>query len=286
MTKKLTLENFIEKCNNIHNNYYNYDKVIYKNARTKVIVTCPKHGNFLITPSSHLDKRGCNMCGNNILTTSEFIDKAKKIHNNFYSYEDSVYYNNRIKIIITCPIHGNFLQSSNKHLIGRGCPKCVGKSKTSDDIIKEFINVHGERYDYSLVNYKGCAHKVKIICKTHGVFEQQVAVHLAKNGCTKCGNNTSFSGNEFIKSFNNENIKPENTIKIGKKRFKVDGFDLTTNTIYEYFGSFWHGHPDRKDLIGIHPILNIPYSELYQKTLDKIEYFKENGYKVIYKWGR
>ena len=51
-------------------------------------------------------------------------------------------------------------------------------------------------------------------------------------------------------------------------------------------GCFWHGHPDRKDLIGIHPILNISYSELYQKTLDKIEYFKENGYNVIYKWGR
>ena len=166
-------------------------------------------------------------------------------------------------------------------------------SKPTDKIISKdslcsnhIIEYNGDRYDYSLVNYKGCAYKVKIICKTHGIFEQQVAVHLAKNGCSKCGNNTSFSGNEFIKSFNNENIKPENTMKIGKKRFKVDGFDLTTNTIYEYFGSFWHGHPDRKDLIGIHPILNIPYSELYQRTLNRIEYFKENGYKIIYKWGR
>ena len=73
---------------------------------------------------------------------------------------------------------------------------------------------------------------------------------------------------------------------IGDQRFKVDGFDPTTNTIYEYFGSFWHGHPDRKDLIGLHPFYKIPYTELYQKTLNRIKHFEDNNYTVVYKWGR
>ena len=294
MPTKLTLDRFIRKCNFIYNDYYTYDKTVYTNQRAKVIVTCPKHGDFIVAASAHLGNRGCKLCGNNMLTQDEFIEQANKKHNNKYTYDNIEYVNKKTKISITCLNHGDFLQTPQKHLSGQGCPFC-GRSEisgtkkiTREQFIVESNKKHNNRYDYSLVEeLTSINNKVKIICKKHGVFEQNAYSHMRdKCGCPNCGFNTSLSGDEFIKSFNNENIIKEKILFIDGKRFKVDGYDLTTKTIYEYFGSFWHGHPDRKDLIGLHPYSKIPYTELYQKTLDRIKCFENNGYKVVYEWGR
>lgn len=61
------------------------------------------------------------------LTTNEFIERAKLIHGDKYDYSKVVYKNGRTKIIIVCPIHGEFLQKPHDHLYGRGCPKCKSK---------------------------------------------------------------------------------------------------------------------------------------------------------------
>ena len=53
---------FIELSNEIHNNKYNYTKSKYENTNTKIIITCPKHGDFLQLPASHLSGYGCNRC--------------------------------------------------------------------------------------------------------------------------------------------------------------------------------------------------------------------------------
>jgi very-short-patch-repair endonuclease len=61
--KKKKLDIFIEQSNIIHNDFYNYDKTHYKNNWTNVIVTCPIHGDFNVTPNNHLSKKsGCSKC--------------------------------------------------------------------------------------------------------------------------------------------------------------------------------------------------------------------------------
>jgi Zn finger protein HypA/HybF involved in hydrogenase expression len=54
--------------------------------------------------------------------------------------------------------------------------------------------IHGDKYDYSLIEYKNNSSKVKIICKIHGVFEQTPNSHISKKcGCPKCvGKNKDF----------------------------------------------------------------------------------------------
>jgi len=283
---KVTTESYIRKCNNIYDNYYSYDKTNYTNLKSHIIVTCPKHGDFSVTAVSHLYNRGCKMCGNNMLTQDEFIEQAKKVHGNKYDYSEVVYFKKKSKVKIICLEHGIFEQQPDKHLSGQGCSKCVGKNKNNNDLINKFKKIHGDRYDYSLVDYKSAKTKIKIICSKHGIFEQNSDSHLHNNGCPNCGFNTSISGDNWLKSLNNENIIKEKILKIENKNYKVDGYDPVENVIYEYFGTFWHGHPDRKDLIGIHPYFKIPYSEVYQKTLNRITTFENNGYKLIYIWGR
>lgn len=58
-----SIKQFVEKATKIHNNGYNYDKVIYYGSKTKVEITCNMHGNFFMTPNAHLSGQGCPLCG-------------------------------------------------------------------------------------------------------------------------------------------------------------------------------------------------------------------------------
>lgn len=51
------------KFNNIHGDKYDYSKVNYVNAKTKVCIICPEHGEFWQRHSNHLNGEGCYMCG-------------------------------------------------------------------------------------------------------------------------------------------------------------------------------------------------------------------------------
>lgn len=143
-----TKNNFISHCKIKHNNYYNYEKVIYKNAKTDVIVICPEHGDFLITPDSHRSGSGCYHCGikkiirfftKPSIPKSVLIEKAKELQIDEYDYslvQDNIK-NNKTKIQIICKKHGIFLQSLENH-IGRrqGCPLCKNRSKSEQYISK------------------------------------------------------------------------------------------------------------------------------------------------------
>lgn len=129
-----------------------------------------------------------------------FIRKSKKVHHNKYDYSKVDYVNARTNVIITCPIHGDFEQLPDKHLNRKhGCPSCGGtKKKTTDEFITKAKQVHGDAYEYMLVNYKSCLEKVQIVCHEHGVFKQLPKYHLAGNGCPKCGGYAPLTQNDFV----------------------------------------------------------------------------------------
>lgn len=143
------------------------------------------------------------------LTTKEFIEKAKLVHGDRYSYNNVVYNKSNIHVAITCLKHGDFLQKPNVHLCGSGCRKCktdIHKQKfthSKDKFIEKARRVHGNKYDYSLVKYINSHNDVKIICKEHGVFEQKPLSHLRGHECIKCsliksGLKNRLTTNEFI----------------------------------------------------------------------------------------
>lgn len=132
------------------------------------------------------------------LTTEQFIIKSKLIHNDKYDYSLVNYINNRNNIIVICRIHGEFIQKANSHLNGNGCPTCGGvKRPTTGEFISNAIKIHGNKYNYSLVNYVNSKTKVKIICSVHGEFEQTPDSHL-KSLCPYC-TDRYVKPNEFIK---------------------------------------------------------------------------------------
>jgi hypothetical protein len=117
---------------------------------------------------------------------------------------------------------------------------------------------------------------------TNPFFSPVVQAAIAKR-------NSSGKSKEETTWLNVLNIDPafrQHNIKgVSGKNYIVDGFDTTTNTVYEYNGSFWHGNPDYYDADTIHPVIsNKTFGELYEHTIKKQEDILNAGYNLIVKW--
>ena len=203
-SKRLSLTEFIKKCHKVHGDKYDYSKVEYDGAHTKVCIICPKpdHGEFWQTPSNHLQEHGCPKCSKEVnvehchFSKEDFIKKAHKKHPGKYDYSKVEYVNCNTKVCIKCTKHGEFWQTPSNHLQGQGCPKCKSDktrercTSTKEDFIKKAHKKHPGKYDYSKVEYGGYKTKVCIICHEHehGEFWQTPHSHLKGQGCPKCAN--------------------------------------------------------------------------------------------------
>ena len=227
LSNKLTKEEFIAESEKIHGGKYNYELVNYISCFEKVKIVCKLHGEFEQSPTTHLRGQGCWRCGiiscssKNRLSNEEFVNKAKKIHGNIYDYSCVEYISNREKVSIGCLIHGDlYRQSPSNHLSGKGCPKCGGKVKLT---LKEFIGkaekIHESKYSYKFVDYISARRKVKIVCNLHGYFEQTPSMHLAGQGCPKCGGSIRSNTSEFV----------DKAIKIHGEKYCYDLVEYTKN---------------------------------------------------------
>lgn len=206
---KLTQEEFIEKCKTKHNNFYNYEKVIYINAKSKIIINCIKHGDFKQEASSHSRGNGCSECMKNKMSTNRRKPLIKLIEEfnirwNFkFDYSMVEYVNNNTKIKIICPEHGIFEQPPKNH-IKYDCPSCKRNSKLTIDI---FINkTRNTSYLYCLPSEIRAKTIIDIKCNKHGIFKQNINNHLNMHkGCPNC---KSSKGESIISEYlMNKNIK-------------------------------------------------------------------------------
>ena len=233
MRKKLTTEDFIRRAKEIHGDKYDYSKVKYEYAITKVCIICPKHGEFWQRPYGHLNGQGCSKCsGTKRSTTEEFINKARKVHGDKYDYSNVEYIGNKTKVCIICPEHGEFWQTPNSHLKGIGCPDCA--KTTRGGFIKKAREVHGDKYDYSKVEYKGINTKVCIICPKHGEFWQRPSSHLYGCGCRECAYKLKFTKEDFIRK-----AKEVHGDKYDYSKAEYKGAKVKVCIICPEHGEFW-----------------------------------------------
>ncbi|MDO4200689.1 MAG: hypothetical protein Q4D25_00980 [Bacteroidales bacterium] len=201
-TKMRTVD-FVRRAQAVHGDKYDYSKVEYVNSTTKVCIICKKHGEFWQVPASHLSGRGCPRCGRDSIvskrrnSTEEFINKARLVHEDKYDYSKVDYVNSKSKICIVCPVHGEYWQSPESHLSGKGCPRCGRESvilkrcSSTEEFINKARLIHGNKYDYSQTNYINSKSKICIICPEHGEFWQIPNSHLSGKRCPICSKESS-----------------------------------------------------------------------------------------------
>ena len=160
-------KSFIEAAKKIHGDKYDYSKVEYKNAHTKVEIVCPIHGSFWQSPNSHIssvNKCGCPQCSMNRYPTSgrfkkrsfeDVIEAAKKIHGDKYTYDPSTFKNMHTPMEIICPDHGEFWQAPSTHIHGKaGCPAC--RESKGERAIRLWLTKHKVKYE-AQKSFPGCA---------------------------------------------------------------------------------------------------------------------------------
>ena len=197
MPKKFTHEEYVQNFNKFYPTLELLSE--YNGDKNYIQVKCRLHDYIFQTKPNWLKQgRGCQKCyddrrGSSMRKTKEhFIIEAQEIHGNKYDYSKVEYINNHIKVCIICLEHGEFWQTPNKHLLGQGCPRCsailngLNKRLSLDAFIQRSKEMHGDKYDYSNVNFENVDKSVKIICPTHGVFEQSPYSHMKGNGCPLC----------------------------------------------------------------------------------------------------
>jgi very-short-patch-repair endonuclease len=144
--KRYTNETFIFKANQKHNFRYDYSKVVYINIRSVIIIICKDHGEFKKMAKDHLRGEGCPKCSaeqrKNVI--DHYSDKLIDKHNKKYDYSKVVYNTIKEKVVIVCPIHGEFIQRFEDHINGHGCPKCASMISKEEVVLSDFI---GERFD-------------------------------------------------------------------------------------------------------------------------------------------
>jgi len=293
MPKKLTQKEFVEKAKSKHKDAYNYDNVIYQKSDIKVSIFCKKHLKFFPQrPADHLRGQGCPDCRyiksaeKNRISKDEFIKKAIEKHGDRYCYDLVDYKGTDEDVIIICSQHGEFLQKPHHHLGSKsGCQRCAGVNlSTTNEFIKKATEKHKGLYLYHSVIYKNSKTKVDITCKTHGSFPQTPHEHLRNRGCPRCA--PTYKQNKWLDSLGipDDPEHREVKIKIGNKRFKLDGYNPETNTAYEFNGNPWHGNPAMFNPNDINPKTKTTYGELYNKTIEKEKALKDAGYNIISIW--
>jgi hypothetical protein len=296
-------EEFLIRARKKHGNRFQYIEETYTGMKNKMDIICPDHGKITMDAVSHcITKTGCKLCGNmskavnKTIAHEDFIKRANEFHNYNYDYSKALYKNGNKKITIICKNHGEFEQTAYKHLFS-GCRKCAddlhaSKSRKSiDKYIEDAIKIHGNLYDYSKVNYKNSKTKIIISCKIHGDFEKIASDHLVGQGCQKCKppKHSKFAISWLKYRMVCDNVHIQHAENGGEHRIKnslyhADGYCKETNTLYEAFGSYWHGSPKIFDPDKRNKHTGKTFGELYQNTLKKREHCLQNGYNVIEVW--
>lgn len=235
MPSKSTREKFIEKAKVIHNGKYDYSKVNYVNNRTKVCIICPEHGEYYISPDSHLRGRECKLCGinkakaKNRMKQEDFVKKATIVHNGKYDYSLVKYENTETKVDIICPEHGKFTQTPHHHLHGAGCPIC-GSNNISENklftILKKNFKDAISQYSPDFLNENGHKQYIDIFIPSKNIgIEYQGRQHFVP--IKKFGGEKEF---ELTKKRDEKKYK-----KLKENNVKLFYFSYEKNTPKVYF---------------------------------------------------
>jgi len=242
MAGTLTTDEFIASSKARHGDRYDYSKTIYVKKDVALTITCPTHGDIVLTPDQHRwSKHGCKQCDVDIPKANRWqrvLNRAIVIHGDRYDYSRVNFANCSVKVEIVCHIHGSFWQSMYDHTAkGTQCPRCVifNDRLTLTEFVCKSVAIHGNRYNYDKVNYQTNSDTVTITCYKHGDFSQRAGSHLAGNGCKRCGiEDMRLSTDSFI-----EKARHVHGAKYDYSRVSYHTGKTPVEIVCPVHGSFW-----------------------------------------------
>ena len=247
--RRTTLEDFLTRARAAHGGKYDYSQAQYAGVDAPVTIICPEHGPFQQIAYDHTKGRGCIPCGvtkcadGNRRSLQEFIRRARLLHGDKYDYSRTVYVNSVTPAEIICPEHGSFWQVPQDHITKHGCAACAGlKPIAKSEFLQRATAAHGERYDYSQVDWSGQNQAVVIVCPVHGSFDQVPKSHMNGRGCRHCAREATSSKGEreladWLQGMGLRVLRNERETLGG---LEMDVYLPDQQLAIEYNGAYWH----------------------------------------------
>lgn len=254
----------------------------YKNSHSKLKVRCNNGHVFEPTFTNLKVGTWCKVCSGYMKKTIDEV--VKFIQNKGGILLSTEYKNNHSKLEVLCEKNHYFKASFQKIIQNKWCPYCVGKYKTIEDV-KKIIELEEGYFLISKI-YKNAVTKLEFLCKKNHYFKSSFNNFQQGKRCPECSNFISKSETAWLNYLHVSKEYRQSIIYVNSKKFKSDAYNPITNTIYEFYGDYWHGNPNNMKYSSekIHPLSKKTYSELYQKTLEKERILKEAGYNIISIW--
>lgn len=269
---------------------YDYSKLEYVNSNTKVTITCRKHGDFSVWPFNYIKGAGCPKCSverthdNVRATTEDFIRKSKEKHGDRYDYSKAEYKSKKEKVTVICKEHGEFYPVASNHYInGSGCPRCgIEKAhkpfrKPKDQYIKDAIAKHGEKYDYSKVEYKSNKDKITLGCEKHGEFTLGAGYHLINGGgCPKCVTSGTSKAEQDMFAYVQSLVGDEALNRYRPEPgLEADIAVPSRNIAFEFNGLFWHS-----EQMGKGPMYHLKKTETFAQMGIRLIHIFEDEWRL------
>ena len=159
------------------------------------------------------------------------------------------------------------------------------KRKSKEELLAQYHKTAWQFYDYTLMDLENkISGKIRIICPRHGPFEQKPREHLSGCGCHLCaGTSVSVVSQRWLSTLNKE-LKKEHKIEHATGYYVVDGYDSLTNTVYEFYGDYWHGNPSVFNHDKLNKSIDKTFGELYNDTMLREQTLKDLGYNIVTIW--
>ena len=179
-----------------------------------------------------------------------------------------------------------------------GCPFCTGKKvndknnllKTHPKICLEWDRNKNIKGPENYTAGSGSRYKVWWLCKekSHS-WEASINVRTGKNkksgsSCPYCSKRISKLETEWLDYLKIDKKYRQVYVKLGNKKYSVDAYVSETNTIYEFWGDYYHGNPKVYNLDDYNKTCKKTFRELYEKTIEKQNKIITNGYNFISIW--
>jgi hypothetical protein len=253
---------------------YDFTSAVYTGALVYITgIHCPEHGEFSQYSGNLRKGIGCPKCGawkrarSCSAFAGDFFARAAEAHARYYTYPEQKFLNMHTPIRVVCPEHGEFSIRPLKHLYAKqGCPVCgalkrgirhtdanvgalaaaTSKAKHAKGFLQRAKGVHGDLYDYSLADYRGMKQAIKIVCKTHGVFEQRPEKHIYEaQGCPQCGQKSKAEAQiaDYLAIFTQVDSRNRTILKPKE----LDTYLPDKGLAVEYSGMYWHSHFNKED---------------------------------------
>lgn len=284
MSRRLTLNDFLERSLSAHGERYDYSGVEYVGNSSAVNIKCREHGEFLQSPSNHFAGKGCPKCGigvggsaRNKHSSESFIAKLKEIHGDGIVLESTRYSRWGDRVEVNCSEHGRYMALPAVLLRGgKGCLPCAIRVRGPDLLTKqEFIDgaekLHSGKYSYSAVKYLGFAKNVEITCKEHGSFFQTPCNHMQGKGCPKCSGSQSKAEVKLLEWIKESlpGVEVQERQRKIISPYELDIYVPSLKVAIEFNGLYWHSADKATD------------SEFRNKHLLKLQRCQAAGIRLI-----